>query len=308
MAAAETARRLGCPCTVVVPLTTDDVTITKLETLGAVVQQHGISWSFSDSYLRTEVLPSDPSGIYVPPFDHPDVWDGNATIVDELSAQLDSYDAVCCNVGGGGLFCGIMEGLLRQPAFTEKLPKVLAVETVGADSLHQSVLAGKQITLEKISSIATSLGSTYVVQEAIDYCKLGGVKSIVVSDADAAMAAVRFADDERMIIEVACGATIAPLYNGHLRRELAPEMSDEEWARMRVVLVVCGGNKISLEMLNEYREKYASEVVGVLKDHVGEVVSAEENVEAAEKTGKRADFQGGAASIGTVNGVHEKTE
>lgn len=48
-------------------------------------------------------------GVYVPPFDHPDIWDGHATLVPELVEQLDGVKpaAVVLSVGGGGLFLGV---------------------------------------------------------------------------------------------------------------------------------------------------------------------------------------------------------
>lgn len=45
----------------------------------------------------------------MPPFDHPDIWDGHATLVTELVEQLDGAKpaAVVLSVGGGGLFLGV---------------------------------------------------------------------------------------------------------------------------------------------------------------------------------------------------------
>lgn len=84
------------------------------------------------------------------------------------------------------------------------------------------------------------------------------------------MGAVRLADDARMLVEVACGATVATAYNGDLRRIVGggskgeeeedgtedEALSDEEWSRKNVVLVVCGGSLVSLEILRAYQEKY----------------------------------------------------
>lgn len=158
--------------------------------------------------------------------------------------------------------------------------KVLASETVGTDSLYQSVKKGELVTLPGITSIATSLGAARVCEKAFEYAMLETVKSIVVTDAEAAMAAVRFADDERMLVEVACGASLVAVYNGGLRRELGEGLGDEEGGKFRVVIVVCGGNAITLEMLQGYRKKYGREVIEDFKGQVGVVLSAEEVVSA----------------------------
>lgn len=253
--------------------------ISKLRTLGAHVIQHGSSWSMADTHLRTDLLSKDPAGYYVPPFDHSDVWDGCATMIDELTTQLPSYNAVCCSVGGGGLFCGIMEGISRNGKLSEV--QVLAVETIGADSFYQSVKQGKQVTLSGITSIATSLGATFVCEKALEWSKLDTVKSITVTDPQAAMAAVRFAEDERILVEVACGASIAAAYNGTLKSFLAPEISADEWSKFKTVIVVCGGSNVTLDVLAAYRDKYAKEVEEEIKDQVGVIPSANENAGAA---------------------------
>jgi len=262
LACATSAISLGRPATIVVPLTTKPLMISKLKMLKADVHQHGASWMEADGYLRTELLGKDKNGVYVPPFDHEDIWDGAASMIDEMSQQLgvNGFDAVACSVGGGGLLCGVMEGLSRREAGwangAAKPVKVLAVETAGADSLSTSLKAGQLVTLPGITSIATSLGATRVAKKAFAHGQKENVTSVVVSDAEAAMACVRFADDERALIEVACGASVAPAYNGMLREKLGAGITEEQWKKQRVVIAVCGGNNVTLGILEEYREKY----------------------------------------------------
>jgi L-serine/L-threonine ammonia-lyase len=140
--------------------------------------------------------------------------------------------------------------------------KVLAVETVGAESLYASVQAGELVTLPGITSIATSLGARRVSEKTWEWARRMGEEKLIsatVTDAEAAMACVRFLDDARILIEVACGATIATAYNGDLRRYLGKGLSDEEWARRNVVLVVCGGSNTSWEILEKYKRTYGIE-------------------------------------------------
>lgn len=244
--------------------------IQKLKELGADVIQVGENWSAADRHLREELLANhDPTskGIYVPPFDHPHVWSGAASLVEELSHQMADrpVDGIVCSVGGGGLLCGVMEGVNRYFSGAKgsrsrqyPVPKVLAVETVGADSLNASVKAGHLVTLPAITSIATSLGATRVAEKALEWVQQSGddLISIVVSDADTVMAASRFLDDARILAEPACGATIAPAYTGGLRKHLGMDLSDQQWAASNIVLVVCGGSNINLEILLKYRQKF----------------------------------------------------
>ncbi|KAI1391472.1 pyridoxal-phosphate dependent enzyme [Hypoxylon trugodes] len=264
LACATAAGTLSRPCTIVVPTLTPAHMIEKMRLLGATAHQIGPNWAAADEHLRTELLAHDPAGIYVPPFDHPDVWEGASFIVDELVKQVkplgaQSIDAILCNCGGGGLLNGIMAGVTKNLSTQTPKPKVIAVETIGAESLNASIQAGHLVTLPAITSIAISLGAPRVSERTFLWATRDApdiLQSVVVTDAEAVDSTIRFADDARMLVETACGATIAVVYNGELRKIVGAGLSDEEWSRKNVVVVVCGGQNISLEMLREYAEKF----------------------------------------------------
>ncbi|PMD34680.1 tryptophan synthase beta subunit-like PLP-dependent enzyme [Hyaloscypha variabilis F] len=239
LACVTAATALNRPATIVVPMSTSALMVQKLKTLGADVVQHGMHWSEADAYLREELLKKDPGGVYVPPFDHPDLWEGHSSLVDEVEVQMN----------------GEYDGL------------VLVMETEGAESLNYSLREGSLRRLDKISSIATSLGATQVAGKAFEWGQRPEVTSCVFSDAEAAMACVEFADDERILVETACGVSIAPAYNDTLHTILYPELSDEEFSRLNIVIVVCGGSNVTLKILESYREKYGSDERVVSKFH-----------------------------------------
>ncbi|KAL9582891.1 MAG: hypothetical protein Q9212_003036 [Teloschistes hypoglaucus] len=255
LACVTAALALNRPATVVVPLSTKGDMVAKLMTSGAAqVIQIGNNWHEADTYLRETLLANDEAGVYVPPFDHPEIWNGNSSLIDEVGEQLkeqgeDGADVVVCSVGGGGLLSGILQGLDRCD--WGKRCKVLALETKGADSLNQSLLHEELVTLPSITSIATTLGATRVAQTAFDLARKFQVKSAVLSDAEAAMGCWRLADDERIIVEPACGINAAVCYGGRLKK-LLPDLSPES----KVVIVVCGGSSLGLSTLAEYRAKY----------------------------------------------------
>ncbi|KAK1995850.1 pyridoxal-phosphate dependent enzyme [Colletotrichum falcatum] len=258
LACATSAIALKRKATIVMPKTTSPLMISKLKLLGADCVQVGENWAEADRHLREVLLANDPAGVYVPPFDHPHVWDGASTMIGELASQLAPHDidAVVCSVGGGGLFVGLSQGIHQYDWSPRPIPRLLAVETVGADSLNASVRAGKHVTLPGITSIAGSLGAVRVATKAWELARdmPDHHMSVTVSDAEAAMACVRFVDDARLVVEVACGAAIATVYNGTLRQHLGK--SDKEWAEMNIVLIVCGGSNVTMEMLDGYRAIY----------------------------------------------------
>lgn len=82
--------------------------------------------------LKEVVLQKDSHAVHVPPFDPPDIWEGNATVMRETVDQLNGerQDVVVCSVGGGGLLNGIVQEIDRQ-GWTDQV-EVVAMETKGA--------------------------------------------------------------------------------------------------------------------------------------------------------------------------------
>ena len=118
-----------------------------------------------------------------------------------------------------------------------------------------SLEKGELSRLSGISSIALSLGATQVAAKAFEWGQRPEVVSKVLDDAEAAMGCVYFADDERILVEPACGVSVATAYNGSLR-ELFKDVSDEEFKKLNVVVVVCGGSAVTLQTLDSYKTKY----------------------------------------------------
>ena len=240
--------------------------VAKIKAAGASeVVQIGISIKEADAHLREVVIKAAESrgeeAVYVPPFDHPDIWDGHTTLIDELRQQFNELgesppDVIACSVGGGGLFNGIIQGLEKLGGAWDATD-VLCVETKGCDALARSLEASENITLDAITSQATSLGARRVSDRTFDLATrlraTGRVKNAVLTDAEAAMGCWRFADDERIMVELACGVNLALCYGGRLKRALGRPVHPDE----KVVIEVCGGNGVTTGMLQQWKQEFA---------------------------------------------------
>lgn len=272
---------LNCKCTVVVPHSTKPFMINKLHQAGATeVIQHGASWFEADTHLREQfIIPEhnvDGANVYVPPFDHPLVWEGASSMIDEIARQLPARegegegggganafaaDAVICSVGGGGLFNGLVGGLERclkgSDSGANKNVLVLAVETRGAHALAHSLREGKLSSLDAITSQATSLGALQVSSRTFELASNPPpgveVTSVVRSDAEAARGVVLLADETRLQVELACGVSVEVAVGKELKKAI-PNLNPET----RVVVVVCGGSNVSAEIVAGYREQLAA--------------------------------------------------
>ncbi|XP_058470876.1 serine dehydratase-like isoform X1 [Solea solea] len=256
MAAAYAARHMGVPATIVVPSSSPQVVIQRLQDQGAAVKVIGKVWD--DANAEALRLAESEGLTYVPPFDHPLLWQGHASIMSEVAASLGpgvKPGAVVLSVGGGGLLCGVVQGL-KDVGWAE-VP-VIAMETVGADCLNAAVKAGRVVTLDDITSEAKCLGAKTVCRQAFEYSQSGEtpVLSELVTDEQALHAVETFLNEERVLVEMACGATLAAVYTGLVHR-LQQEGRLPTPLRP-LLLIVCGGSSIDVEQLNNLRNKLRS--------------------------------------------------
>lgn len=226
IAVAYAGRRLSIPVSVFVPETTTETAKNLMRQEGAEVFVHGASWQEAHELALSAVQQADAAFIH--PFDDPLLWAGHATLVDEVVRSGVSFDAVVLSVGGGGLMSGVAEGLDRNGL--GDVP-IVAVETDGAQSLAASVAAGRRVELPGITSVATTLGARRVCERAFEVAQARQVGCVVVDDQAALRACARFLDDHRVLVEPACGAALAVVY----------ERADALGRSSEVLVVVCGG-------------------------------------------------------------------
>jgi L-serine/L-threonine ammonia-lyase len=242
LAVAYAGRHLSIPVTVVVPATTTERAKDLLRQEGAEVTVYGASWQEANAMAQSLITDTD---AFLHPFDNPLLWAGHASMIDEVAASGVRPDAVVLSVGGGGLLAGVMEGLARNG--WGDVP-VLAVETHGAASLHSAMHAGTRVTLDAITSIATSLGARQVCEKAFEWGQSGKVHSVLVSDQEAVDACNRFLDDHRLLVEPACGAALASVYGN--ASALAPYR--------KVLVIVCGGATATADNLQQWARQLAA--------------------------------------------------
>ncbi|XP_077867868.1 L-serine dehydratase/L-threonine deaminase-like [Saccoglossus kowalevskii] len=251
VAAAYAARKLGLNASIIVPESTPQFTVDRLRTeLGATVEVHGKVWNLSEQHALK--LAEEPGCAYVPPFEHPDIWAGHATVIEEIAQDLkEKPDVIILSVGGGGLLNGVVQGL-RQVGWDD-VP-VVAMETVGADCFNQAVKSGHLVTLPDITSVAKCLGALTVSQTSLDYHRKHQIHSVVVEDKEAISACLRFLDDHRMMVEPACGAALAGIYSN-----VIPDL--QKGGKLKndvrnIVIVVCGGSNVTLKQLVDWKEQF----------------------------------------------------
>jgi L-serine/L-threonine ammonia-lyase len=240
LAVAYAGRKLGLPVTVVVPETTGARAKRAIAAEAAQVIVHGQSWQEAHEHALTLTAAGD--AVYVHPFDDPLIWQGHASLVDELAADGVKPDAIVLSVGGGGLLAGVAHGLAQHGWSDVAL---VTAETEGTASYARSVAAGSVIELERVSGVATTLGAKRVATRAFEVSREFTVQTHVLSDLAAVRACLRLADDHRLVVEPACGAALALVY-----QEIAALSAFRE-----IVVIVCGGAGVSYSDLAAYERE-----------------------------------------------------
>lgn len=174
------------------------------------------------------------------PFDHPAMMAGNGTAGLEIVEDLPDITDLFVSVGGGGFITGVGSAVHAIAPTV----RIWAVETDGAQVLHDSLAAGEPRRMMP-TSLSRTLGSPYLSSDAYDFAVGHVESSLVVTDEAAYRALVFLIERAKIVPELAASCTLAALEG-----EQARFGADDH-----VVLLLCGGN-VSVDDLVSYRELF----------------------------------------------------
>ena len=226
-AVAYAAQLMGIRAVVVMPETAPAVKVAGVKKWGAEAVFAGRT--SDDRQQAAEEIARREGLAVVPPFDHPDIVAGQATVGLEIAEQLPDVRTVVVPVGGGGLIAGVVTGL----AAAGSAARVWGVEPAGAPKLKRSLEAGHPVRLERTASVADGLITLSV--GAVPFAQLAGLRDRVAGVAlvedDTLREAVQFLWHEgHLAVEPSGAATTAAVRSGAVRPDPP------------TVLVVSGGN------------------------------------------------------------------
>lgn len=224
-AVAFAARELGISAKVVMIASANPFRVELCRRFGAEVifaaDAHA-GFALVEEIARTELR------ALIHPFEGRTTAIGTATVGLELCEQVEALEAVVVPVGGGGLCAGVASAVkLLAPNCA-----VYGVEPVGADSMSRSFAAGKPQAIERVDTIADSLGAPYALPISFELCRRNVDAMVTLTD-EAMREAMRFLlEHAKLAVEPAAAAATAAAM-GPLRERLAGR---------RVALIVCGSN------------------------------------------------------------------
>ncbi len=216
------AKRLGIPCTVVVPEGAPATKIAAVERLGGkVVPIPHDEWFDTFRTHRREGI----EGTFVHAFSDDAVMAGNGTIGLEILEDLPDVDAVVVPFGGGGLSCGIASALRALRPRT----KIYAAEAATAAPLVASLAKGEATEIAHTRTFVDGIGGPRVFPEMFALAKelLDGS---LVSTLEEIAAAIRLLVERNHVVAEGAGAAgVAAALAGKA-------------GKGKVVCIVSGGN------------------------------------------------------------------
>ncbi len=115
---------------------------------------------------------------YIHPFKDEPVIQGQGTVGLEILEDLPDVDIVLTAIGGGGFAAGVAAAIKAvKPSV-----RIIGIEPVGAPTLHDSVKAGKLVTLDKITSKVSTLSAKRSDQVNLDLIGKHVEKIVLVTD------------------------------------------------------------------------------------------------------------------------------
>ncbi|HEX6107539.1 MAG TPA: threonine/serine dehydratase [Gemmatimonadales bacterium] len=211
-AVAFAARRFGLRAVVVMPGSTPRVKVEGVRRHGGEVVFAGAVRS-AEQGARAEAIAREEGLEPIPPFDHPDVVAGQATLGLEILEQWPGVETILSPVSGGGLLAGISVAVAAlRPAL-----RLVGVEPEGAAKLTAALAAGMPATLARTDSIADGLLTPSIGRFTWPILSRVVREAVRVSEEEIA-AAVRFLHREGGLrVEPSGAVATAALLAGHVR-------------------------------------------------------------------------------------------
>lgn len=227
------------------PQTTPQQKIMKTSSFGApYVEIRLVGDGFDAANAAAQAYCDEVGGLMVPPFDHPLIIRGQATVGKEIIEQYpenEPVDRVIMPVGGGGLSSGVTRYLQDcgiEADFTFVEPDL-------APSLHDTLQSGKRVMLENIDNFVDGAAVAQIGKHNLKQLKSFGANQVVRAPTDGLCATmIDMLNIEGIVLEPA----------GVLAIDALKRLPAKDVSGKNIICVASGGN-FDFERLPEVKER-----------------------------------------------------
>jgi threonine dehydratase len=223
------SRILGTTAKVVMPRTANAFRVQLCRELGVEIE---LVDNVTEAFDRVREIESAEHRTFVHPYEGPKTALGTATVgmefIDQVRGHGEELDAVLVAAGGGGLTGGVACAVKQMSPSTS----VYVIEPEGADTMYRSFKEGSPQSLDKVRTIADSLGAPRCEPYSFALNREFVDEVVLVDDEQIRNAMRLLFRSAKLVVEPAGAAALAALM--YPLRERLDGRS--------VGVVVCGGN------------------------------------------------------------------
>src|ERR1044071_6236298 len=213
--------------------------------------------------------------VFIPPFDHPKVIEGQGTVGKEILDELTGIDYIFVPVGGGGLLAGVGTYFKTLSPNT----KIIGVEPLGAPSMKKALEAGRPVVLDEIQRFVDGASVKKVGDLTFEYGKDVLSDMLLVPEGKVSTTILQLYNEDAIVAEPAGALSIAAL------DQYATQIKGK-----KVVCVLSGGNN-DIDRMQEIKERSLlyeglkhyfivrfAQRPGALKEFVNEILGPNDDI------------------------------
>lgn len=195
--------------------------------------------TFDDCQAHALEYTSEHKKIFIPPFDHIKVMEGQGTVGKEILDEQSNIDYVFVPIGGGGLCAGLGSYFQTYSPQT----KIIGVEPQGAPSMKEALKAGKPVVLDSIQRFVDGASVKKVGDLTFKICKEVLADMLLVPEGKVSSTILQLYNEDAIVAEPAGALSIAALdqYANQLKGK-------------KVVCILSGGNN-DIDRMQEIKER-----------------------------------------------------
>lgn len=171
----------------------------------------------SESLEAGQRYATQTGAVFVPPFDHPLVVAGQATVGVEIVEECRSLErgdpeVIVVPVGGGGLIAGVGAAVAAMGART----RIVGVQAEGAASMQRSLAAGRCMILERVETMADGIAVGSPSELTFAHVQAYVDEIVTVTDSEISRAVLLLLERTKAVVEPAGAAAVAALLTGRI--------------------------------------------------------------------------------------------
>ena len=250
--------------------------------------------TFDDCAAQAKKYTEDHNMVFIPPFDHPKIIEGQGTVGVDIYRELPEIEYLFIPVGGGGLASGT--GIYFK-TYSPKT-KLIGVEPAGAPSMLKAFEAGHPVTLKEIDRFVDGAAVKRVGDLTYSICKEVLDTMHTVEEGKVCSTILKLYNENAIVVEPAGALSVAALDN-----------FAEEIKGKNVVCIISGSNN-DIDRMQEIKERslfYEGlkhyfmirffQRPGALKQFVNQVLGPDDDITRFEYV-KKHNKESGPALVG----------